>query len=294
MKLLTATQPAELPADALLARLRCRRAAISQVAGQAAEALAAGSVNWVYQRLNRQLRKQLEPFLELLAMRSLILAIRYTLAGESPPAAVTRNTLLAEPLQQLAATAGEAKTKSAQLEAALTVDYPFAAGLAATYRSQGPGGVEMQLAEGILQHGLARTGSGVIRQTLSYLADMRNCLTILKFWSWQVNREPPLTAGGKLAKTSLLRIWTTHDSERLNRFALRLAGEPPLSTTTVAMEQCLLNGLTRLLRQAGRDPLGLGVIMEYLWRAQLVLHNQLLLQTLGPDHEDMLEEVLLP
>ena len=226
-------------------------------------------------------------------MRSLILAVRYTLAGESPPAAAMRNALLAGPLQRLAATAGEAEAKVAQLEAALAGDYPFAAGLTTTYRNQGPGGVELQLAEGILQHGLSRTGSGVIKQTLSYLVDMRNCLTILKFWSWQVNREPPLTAGGKLEKTGLLRIWTTHDSERLTWFAVRLAGESPLSATTVAMEQCLLNGLTRLLRQAGRDPLGLGVIMEYLWRTQLILHNQLLLQSLGPGHEDLLEEVLL-
>ena len=60
------------------------------------------------------------------------------------------------------------------------------------------------------------------------------------------------------------------------------------------MEQCLLRGLSRLLKRAGRDPLGLTVIIEYLWLVQLAIHNQLLRQTLALDREELLEEVLLP
>ena len=289
MKLLTATQPAELPTEALLARLRCRRAAI----GLAAEAPPAESLDWVYQRLNRKLRKQLEPFLDLLAMRSLNLVLRYTLAGELPPVAAMRNTLLAEALQRLAAAAGDAETKVAQLETVLAEDYPFVAGLTACYRNQGPGGVELQLAEGVLHHGLSRAGSSVLRGTLSYLVDMRNCLAIHKYWNWQVNRKPPLTVGGTLATAKLQRLWATRDSVLLNKLVVRLAGEPLVATKSVAMEHCLLNGLSRLLRQAGRDPLGLGVIIDYLWRVQLATHNQLLRQALAPDREELLEEVLL-
>jgi hypothetical protein len=59
------------------------------------------------------------------------------------------------------------------------------------------------------------------------------------------------------------------------------------------MEQCLLNGLTRFLLRAGRDPLGLAVIIEYLWRAQLAVHNQVLWKSLALDREELLEEVLL-
>jgi hypothetical protein len=59
------------------------------------------------------------------------------------------------------------------------------------------------------------------------------------------------------------------------------------------MEQCLLNGLTRLMRHAGRDPLGMGVIIEYLWRIQLAEHNQVLRQALTVERSELLEEVLL-
>jgi hypothetical protein len=289
MKLLTPTRPAELPAEALLARLRCRRAAISLVK----DTPATDTVSWVYKRLNRRLRKRLAPFLDLLVMRNLILTLRYTLAGDTAPDALLSKSLFAEPLQRLVATTEEANATIAQLEAILTDDYPFVAGLTATYQNQGPGGVEQQLADGILQHGLARVGNDILKETLRYLVDMRNCLMINKLWRWQVTQSPPLTTGGTLATISLQRIWAAHDSDRLARLAARLAGGPLTSTETIGMEQGLLRGLTRLLRRSGRDPLGLAVIIEYLWLSQLAVHNQLLRQTLASDREELLEEVLL-
>ena len=298
MKLLIPTRPSELPEEALLARLRCRRAAIDLAADHVTETPAADALYWVYQRLNSRLRKRLEPFLDLLAMRNLVLALRYSLAGEPPPATLMNNSLLAEPLKRLTTATEDAETTVAQLEALLTRDYPFVAGLAATYRNQGPGGIEQQLTSGILQHGLTRSGNNILsdnilKGTLCYLIDMRNLLMINKLWRWQVNQAPPLTAGGTTETTSLQRIWAAHDSDRLSKLTSHLAGEPIVSTETRGMEQCLLNGLTRLLRRAGRDPLGLAVVIEYLWRAQLAVHNQVLWKSLALDREELLEEALL-
>ncbi len=292
MKLLTPTQPAELPEEALLARVRCRRAALDLRAAQPIET-ATEAFSWVYQRLNRRLRRRLEPFFDLLAMRSLILALRYTLSGEAPPQAILHSTLLGEAWQNLVAGPGEAEVKIARLEEALVQDYPFAAGLALAYRRQGPGGVEQQLADGILQHGLVRAGNESLKKTLRYLVDMRNVLMIGKLWHWQVSQPPPLTRGGTITTASLQHIWAAHDSGRLTRIAEQLAGKPVASPGPVAMEQCLLNGLTRQMRRSGRDPLGMGVIIEYLWRIQLAVHNQVLRQSLPVERGELIEEVLL-
>jgi hypothetical protein len=292
MQLLATTPPSELPTDALLARLRSRRAAIDLVAGKDVGAAPGEVVAWVYRRLNRQLRKRLGPFLDLMAMRSLILALRYQLAEEEPPAAVLQGTLLAWPLQEMLQLP-EAEATVAGLEAALVEHYPFVAGLAACWRSQGPGGVEQQLAVGILQHGLARSGRGIVSRTLGYLVDMRNCLVIRKFWRWQVNQAPQLIPGGTLPIEALQRIWATRAEDRLDGLVGKLAGTPVRSPAAVAMEQGLLNGLSRLLRRAGRDPLGLAVVIEYLWKSQLAVHNQVLRKTLGEHREELYEEALL-
>jgi hypothetical protein len=291
MKLLDSTKPAELPTEALLARLRSRRAEIDLI-----DPVAAGSTEvavWVYQRLNRRLRSRLGPVFELLAMRNLTLQLRYVLAGEIPPPTILSNALLAKPLRQLVARVAETESLIAQLEAALVGDYPFVAGLTVTYRQQGPGGVERQLSDGMLRQGLDKSRNALLKTTLRYLIDMRNCLMLSRLWRWQVKQAPPLTAGGNIDPTNLQRIWASHDSERLARLTERLAGEPLQGGATIDMEQSLLHGLTRLLRRAGRDPLGLAVIIEYLWQSELAVHNQLLRQTLSDDRDSLLEEVLL-
>ncbi len=293
MKLLAPIQPAELPADALLVRLRSRRSAFELSAREATEGHPGEVVSWVYQRLDKRLRKQLNPFLELMAMRSLTLGLRYVLNGEPMPLALMRHALLAKPLQKLLAVAVDSKTAIARLEEGLVIDYPFAAGLAVTYQSQGPGGVEQQLASGILQHSLNRTGGDVLGATIRYLIDMRNLLTIRKFWRWQVAQMPPLTEGGALETALLQRIWLAHDDDRLVALAARLAGGPGRFEKAVQMEQGLINGLSRTLRRASRDPLSLAVVIDYLWRSQVAAHNRLLRRMLPAERQELLQEVLL-
>lgn len=295
MKLLDATKPAELPTEALLVRLRSRRAGIDLA--NPGEAGSTEATDWVYQHLNRRLRNRLEPFFELIAMRNLTLQLRYLLAGETPTPSLKRS-FLAKPLRQLLAEISDNETLVAQLEAALVNDYPFAAGLTVIYREQGPGGVERQLAEGILVDALERSRNEFLKSFLRYLIDMRNCLMLTRLWRWQVKQPPALTGGGSLDRNKLQRIWANHDRERLAMLTERLTGEISRSEKThgsvsIAMEQAFLHGLTRLLRRLGRDPLGTAIIIEYLWRCELAMHNRLLRQTLPDNREHLLEEVLL-
>lgn len=292
MQLLATTQPAELPTDALLARLRCRRAAIDLAVDRTTETPPGEATEWVYRRLNRELRMRLGPFLDLLAMRNLVLALRYLLAEQEPPVSVQRNALLAKPLLE-SIVAPDTETIVVRLESALISDYPFVDGLAATWRDHGPGGVEQQLIGGILQHGLKRSRERVVRETLGYLVDMRNCLAVRKYWRWQVSQAPQLTTGGVIPVDQLARIWTARDQDRLAALVTKLGGGTTRNQDVVNMEQGLIDGLTRLLRRAGRDPLGLAVVIEYLWKTRLAAHNRLLRKILSDDRQEFPEEVLL-
>lgn len=122
---------------------------------------------------------------------------------------------------------------------------------------------------------------------------MRNCLVIKKYWRWQVNQAPQLTAGGSISVERLTRVWAIRDEDRLATLVTKLGGLPTRNLEAVNLEQGLINGLTRLLRVAGRDPLGVAVVIEYLWKTQLAAHNRLLRNILADGRQELLEEVLL-
>ncbi|MDT8440174.1 MAG: hypothetical protein RQ723_00760 [Desulfuromonadales bacterium] len=299
MQLLNPLPPSDLPAEALYARLRSRRAGLRTaplpdgIEPVTVETELRAVLNWVFRRMDRRLRRQLGPYLEIVAMRQLILWLRYRLAKETPPAAVQRSTLINLALLDRLETIDAPLRLVETLEALLAADYPLVDGLGETWLKQGPGGVEQQLGRGILEHGRAQVRQPTVRQLILGLIDLRNVLTIVKSWHWQVRAIPRLVAGGELAGDELLRVWQRQDRRRLSRLVSRVAGHRTDSGQPRGIEKALLDGLTRRLQRAGRDPLSPALVLDYLWLCQVQAHNRLIRQA-GPLLPDgILAEALL-
>lgn len=282
---------AELPGETLLARLRARRAALDLHGiggGPTPEAL----LGWLHPRLDRRLRRALRPYLELEAMHFLLQALRHRLAGETVPPGLLHQAWLAPELATLLDREGDAGAVVAKLEAWLRKDYPFAAGLTRGYLDQGPGRVEQQLATGMLTYALALAHDPAMRMTVRFLTDLRNLLAILRHWRWKLRLAPELLSGGELDRELLRRAWAANDAAAVERLATRLAGTPLIDLEPRAVERQLFGGLTRRLRHAGRDPLGVGVVIDTLWRCQVAARNRALRQAAG-DEDGLLAVALL-
>lgn len=299
MQLLNPIPPSELPAEALYARLRSRRAelmarSVSLDVNLTQPELELRSVfDWLYRHLNQKLRRHLNPYLEVLAMRQLILVLRYRMAGELPPPALRRTCLLHPGLLDRIWSEADPPRLVGWLQVALMDNYSFLKDLDRAYRQQGPGGVERQLGMGILVHARSETVSGIVQWLMIRLIDLRNLMTLFKQWHWQVQRSPPLVSGGQLSCQELQQIWERQDTARLRRLVARDTGLILDSQHSRAAEQSLLTGLSRQLHKAGRDPLGPGLILDYLWRYQVWVHNQLVYQSSAGQTELMFGETLL-
>lgn len=274
--LLAPPPPAELPAEALLARLRARRAALDLSGESAGGPVPEAAMAWLHPRLAPPLRSAVLPYLEIEAIHCLLLALRYRLGGEPVPPGLLHQPWLAGELAGLLDRPGEVDTVLAALEQWLAGDYSFAAGLLSGYLKQGPGQVEQQLATGILNHALTKARVPVVAMTVRFLVDVRNLLAVLRHWRWRVQAAPSLLAGGEVDAGSLARAWAAGDEDLFRRLAARLDGValPDLEPRTA--ERVLLSGLTRRLHRAGRDPLGVGVIIDYLWRCRVAARNRAL------------------
>lgn len=282
----------ELPAEALLARLRARRAGIDRHGLADSGATPEMLLNWLHPRLEHSLRRALQPCLELEALRYLLPALRHRLGGDPVPPGLLHQAWLAPELAGLLDRPGDAATVVAGLEEWLAGDYPFAAGLTAGYLRQGPGRVEQQLAAGMLAAGMLAAHVPVVRMTVRFLTDLRNLLAVLRHWRWRLRAAPALLPGGEVATGQLARAWAGNDTATVEHLAARLAGGALTDLEPRAAERQLLGGLTRRLRQAGRDPLGAGVVLDTLWRCRVAARNRALRASAG-DEDGLLAVALL-
>ena len=293
MDLLAPPPLAEMPAETLLARLRSQRAAVDPTGSAGVAAAPGDMLAWLLPRLERRLRRELSPYLRVVAMRVLVVALRHRLAGITPPPALLRQSWLAGGLRPLVEAPGEAEAVVSRLATALADSCPFARNLPGVYRDQGPGGVESCLTAGVLGQAAARARQPVVLMTVRFLIDVRNLLAVMRHWRWQLHQVPPLLAGGEVAAPLLAKLWTGNDRGTFDRLAERLSPgwSPGLEPRTA--EHHLLNGLGRRLRLAGRDPLGVGVILDTLWRYEVAARNHALFQRAGDAADELPREAFL-
>lgn len=268
-----------VPCDYLYARIRCRRLTLNDAellqraeAGGPQQALRA-EYRWVYRQLEQRLRRALLPLFEYFELRLLVVILRYlAVADRSALDDLLRHSLLQLKLRNILRASGRVATTISRLEKLLAEDYPIFQGLTETYLRQGPGGLEQALIGGYLQNSINRSSSRQVREFLIYLLDMRNLQALYKHLHWQVSPAPPLLTGGALNLRICKKIWTEQDLNALLSLMQKFSqqtGHPE----DAGVEDFLFQGLSASLKRAGRDPLQIGLIIDYLWRCRLAARN---------------------
>lgn len=299
-RLLKSPDRPETPADYLYARLRSRRRSLDLSgtqpfwSGEAPELGCRREIRWVFDRLEPALARTLQPYFLVLAGQDLVVVLRQLRAGE--PAVLDHlepHALFAPELLAVLHTQGDFDRLLLALERTLAETLPLLQDLTRTYRRQGPGGLEEQLETGLLRQALTISRAGPVRSLLRDLIDRRNLLAVFKHWRWQVRRPPQLVEGGQIGLQTLAKLWASRDETALARLARKQAGlARPAPDTPRHLEQLLLAGIGRRLRQAGRDLLGPGLVLDYLWRCRLALRNHSLATRLADSYDDLLEELV--
>ncbi|WP_303720524.1 V-type ATPase subunit [Malonomonas rubra] len=266
--------------DYLYARICARRAELASGglfrksgSNEPRQALMA-EYRWVYRQANAKLRNKLLPIFEYCELRLLVMALRYLAAGEREAlSGQLQQSLLQEKVIRVVETAEQPVEALRCLQREYAEEYPFFDRLPTRYLRQGPGGLEQELIGGYLQQSCRSCRDQAVKRFLLYLLDMRNLQALRKHLRWQVPVTPPLLEGGSLEPGLLQKIWQQRDAAALLTLMRRYARQRQLPLED-ADEEYLLQGLTDRLRQAGREPLQLGVVIDYLWRCWLAAREQ--------------------
>ena len=247
--------------------------------------------SWLFSQMNSRLRRIFAPVFSWFEIRTVTLALRFGAGDEAGRVErLLAPSLLAAEMKRLLVSESDPQRKAESLARLLAGDDPRYRDVGPAYRAGGVQGAEETLVTIFLEQATAQKGHPAITDFFRSLVDTLNILYLRKRLRWHPARAPRFLTGGRVSTrelTALLRSGEAGDPATL----VRLAGEE--IAMDGGIEPRLLTWLYRRLRRLGRNPDGVGVILEYLWRCYLETRNlSLLVHAPGRDRERIREELV--
>lgn len=249
---------------------------------------------WVHHQMGHGLQTIFEPFFLLLELRILFMALRLRSRGEEGHtlAGVLRFSLLCSPVKRLL-------LEETDLPAILAgvgshVDFWPKAGraLPGILEQQGMVGCEERLVDACLGHAARSSLHHVVALFVTRLIDMENIVALAKLLRWSM-AEHGFIEGGSISTTHLRAAALDRDGSQARRLIGRVLGveaEPD----SAGLIPLMAARLGRILRRQGREPDGVAMILDYLWRRLTETRNlSLLLHGADLDRETLEREMVL-
>jgi hypothetical protein len=141
------------------------------------------------------------------------------------------------------------------------------------FADEGLRGVERGLTNRLLQYAAEQKLHPLIKAFLVRMIDARNLLRLAVSVQQETVSAPDFIAFGSLPGEQLVRIQQQRDLVAADALVRQYAGVKVELQDPSQVEHALYRATTQYLKQAGRDPLGVGTILDYLWRCSIEAMN---------------------
>lgn len=235
---------------------------------------------WVYLLMDQGLRRIFLPFFFYSELRTLFTCLRHKRAKEE----TSIEEVLVDGL--LPERARKALKESETLLAAIkgienSYGYLLASfrGIGEIFVKDGLRGVEQRVTDRYLEEtvssGLSYKSElhPVIRKFFMRIIDSRNVITLLKHMKWDMKAVPDFIKGGNISPSRLREAIEKRDAAGMSSIILRVTGTSVQKPEAVAVENSLYKAMTRFLRREGREPSGIGFVLDYLWMCSIEVRN---------------------
>lgn len=291
MRLLRTTKENNYPSDYLLARVRIRKALLAErldslIAGAYAESDLPASEHeiwktflddyrWVYIQMNKRLFKIFWPFFFFAELKTIIICLRYKEVNEKNKIKeILESSLLSDQLKNIIEETREIVPLIESLDDMLNMFLDKPKRLRLFYDERGLKSVEETIIHSYLKYMLSMNIHPVIKSFFVYIADIRNVIAFYKYQRWDIVDLPVFLCGGTLHWKKLQSSFNTHEISGIKNIVYKLTRIKLSELNGRNIEDALTNGLSVFLNKMGRDPLGLGIILEYLWMRYLTAVRQ--------------------
>ncbi|KAB0668281.1 V-type ATPase subunit [Oryzomonas sagensis] len=249
---------------------------------------------WVHRQMGHRLQEIFEPFFLTLELRTLFMALRLRFRGEEGRslADLLRFSLLCAPVKRLLSEGEDLPAILAGVGAHASFWPDAGRALPEILRHQGMRGCEEQLVDAGLEHAAARRLHPAVSLFVTRLIDLENFVALAKQVRWRMG-ESGFVAGGSIGVALLREAARDREGGKARRLAARVLGME-LDPTAAELVPLLAARLGLTLRRQGREPDGVGLILDYLWRRLTETRNlSLLLHGSDLERETLGREMVL-
>ncbi len=229
---------------------------------------------WVYEQMNLWLREIFGPFFFYSEFRTIFICLRHIKDKKAGVLDELLDTsLLSDAMKDILLESADVKIAVTEIERLFSLLSPRYAGLVAILASEGMRGVEQQLTERYLAETAGSKLHPLMKGFFIRLIDARNAMSLYKFLRLDLSTHPFFIPGGAIPDSRLLGLAGSDDLDKAGALIQELTGIPVERPDPTSVELALYRGMTRWLRKAGKDPLGVGLILDYLWRCSIEAMN---------------------
>jgi len=300
MELLLDLEDRSYPMEYLLSRIRGRRAGLirdwktllyegaplegilsSRSRGGVAEASADAvwrrlmkEYRWVYGQMNRSLRESFSLFFLYAEIRTICICLRQMKDRKSTRMEdLLGESLLSNKLRRACLSSTDSATAVDEISRIFSKLSPVFVGLPQSFANEGLRGVERRLTDRYLEYAAEQKLHPLIKTFMVRMIDARNLIRLAVSVQQEAVSAPDFIDFGSLPLEQLVRIEQQKDLLAAGELVRQYVGVKTELQDPAQVEQALYRATTRHLRQAGRDPLGIGMILDYLWRCSMEAMN---------------------
>lgn len=232
---------------------------------------------WIHRQMDGATRKIFAPYFLYAELRTIFICLRYLEGDKTQRTGEVLNvSLLSNEVKEMLRKNGVRDALSG-LERLFSALSPAETALPELYEGKGLREVERSLMDRYLSFVLKQPLPAVPREFFIRIIDSRNILALYKSLRMQTAGKGIFLAGGTLEVERLQEILEKGDIIAVAGLIRQAAGVSVSSPDPTQVEVALYRGVTRFLREEGRDPLAAALLLDYLWRASLEVMNLSLL-----------------
>lgn len=229
---------------------------------------------WVYLQMNRELKNLFWPFFMYSELRTLFFCLRYKAGKEDGKIeGLLSFSLLSERIKKILFNSENVISAVGDIENVfLSISDKFK-GIKEIFERDGLKEMELRLTNISLEHIINSKLHPLIRDFFMRIIDSRNIIALYKHLRWEIKVAPYFIGGGSISKVRLKEVWDKGDIFGLISMIQGLTGLRIQRPDATRIEGSLYKGITQFLKRKGREPLGIGPILDYLWRCSIEAMN---------------------